>query len=211
MRLIDEETRRVAQIDFSHANDYPDERFQKNIARFIPVRVTEGEENIDHTGLMCPAHRCHTTNTDDYVWGQMISLLPKQGWPEVCADFPNEQMITEALAQTINADGCRLAPQSHNMWVATETLTKYACRHMKHPPPATQEGADWFYRQLVQSEFMKRADEQRFSTGLEALHFIQDFLDQGFESWTFQDVVFMIERIKPFLLTYVVFPINQSL
>ena len=77
----------------------------------------------------------------------------------MCDDFPDSHMIIEALAQTITADGCRLANNTHTMWVPLETLQKYACRHMEHPPPATQDGADWFYRQLVQSDFMILADE----------------------------------------------------
>ena len=170
MRLVNEETLRQRQLEFSRGKDFPDERYQKNLTRYMPVRAAVGEENVDdHTGLPCPAHLCHTTNTDDYVWGQLISLIPKTGWPKVCEDFPDSHMITEALAQTITADGCRLAPKTHDMRVALETLQKYACRHMKHPPPATQAGAEWFYRQLVQSDFMILADETRISTGLEAL------------------------------------------
>ena len=95
-------------------------------------------------------------------------------------------MITEALAQTITGDGCRLANNTHTMWVPFETFQKFACRHMKIPPPATQDGADWFYRHLVQSDFMILSDETRTSTVLEALHLIQDLLDQGFHTWQFQ-------------------------
>ena len=58
---------------------------------------------------------------------------------------------------------------------------------MKNPPPATQEGTDWFYRQLVQSDFMKNADEQGFPIGFEALHLRKDFLDQGVEPYAFME------------------------
>ena len=82
---------------------------------------------------------------------------------------------------------------------------------MKHPPPATQEGADWFYRQLVQTNFMKLADETRISIGLETLHLIQDLLDQGFETWQFQEHRFNFERIILFLLEFVDVSVKMNL
>ena len=188
IRLVNEDAIRKRQLEFARGNDYPDERYQAKLGRYLPARVAEGEDNIDdQTGLPCPAHPCHTTNTDDYVWAQAISIARKADWPTVCDDFPDSYMITAALAQTIAGDGCRIANSTHTMWVPFETFQKNACRHMKNPPPATQDGADCFYRQLVQSDFMILADETRTSIGLEALHLIQDLLDHDFQIWQFQE------------------------
>ena len=78
----------------------------ENIERFAPMKVDDGEpEDIDvQTGLPRPARPDHSTNTHDYLWSQMISLTPKESWPEVCAEFPDERLLTETLARIINSN-----------------------------------------------------------------------------------------------------------
>ena len=193
MRLVEEEENRKVKEKFLIRNQTPQEVYLENVSRCAPMRTTAdgAPEDIDaQTGLPRPARPDHSTNTVDYIWGQMMSLEAQKDWPEVCAQFPDECLLTETLTRIINSHQCHTAEETANMWVPMDTWIEYATRHMENPPPKTQEGRDWFYRQFVQTDFMKKADKGGYPLGFEALHLRKDFINAGLEPIAFMETSF---------------------
>ena len=74
-----------------------------------------------------------------------------------------------------------MARSATNMWTDTAKAQRALCKEMREPPARGVSGRGLFYQSIVRSGWMKQAEKENRTVGMEGLFLIKDLEDAGID------------------------------